>query len=154
MHVQPGLCSAFAFLLAASAYAQGAAGTGAGQSPPNITALGGQRSGAARGTTAGTGGRSLGGALSALALDIGRFPSTSEGLSILIRRPAGAKNWKGPYVMLGPGRVTDKPFLDPWGTEYRYTNTSVPGGQPSYEIRSAGPDLAFSTTDDLVINGY
>jgi general secretion pathway protein G len=92
-------------------------------------------------------------ALVAFTADMGRLPTTSEGLTVLIEKPAGAKNWRGPYVTRGPGRIDDKPFLDPWGTQYRYTNTSRSTTAPTFEIRSAGPDMIFDNTDDLVING-
>jgi hypothetical protein len=97
--------------------------------------------------------RSLGAAMAAFRVDTGRLPTTTEGLSILIERPPGVKNWNGPYVTLGPGRIGDTPFLDPWGTQYRYTNTSRTGANESFEIRSAGPDQIFDTPDDIVING-
>ena len=91
--------------------------------------------------------------MTAFMADTGRLPTTTEGLSILITRPVGMKNWKGPYVSVGPGQITDKPFMDPWGTEYRYKNTSTSTTQPSFEIRSAGPDGIYDNADDLVING-
>lgn len=31
-------------------------------------------------------------------LENGRYPTTEEGLSALVTKPAGARNWKGPYL--------------------------------------------------------
>jgi len=56
----------------------------------------------------------LRGALQAYRLDIGRFPSTAEGLAALVRPPSeAAAFWKGPYL-------EDELPLDPWRTPYRY----------------------------------
>lgn len=55
-------------------------------------------------------------ALSTMRLDIGRYPTADEGLSLLIQRPtdpvAGA-TWYGPYM-------DDGLPTDPWGQPYRY----------------------------------
>jgi general secretion pathway protein G len=64
-------------------------------------------------------------------LDIGRYPSTEEGLAALVTAPpaAGAK-WNGPYL--------DKALpLDPWGQAYQYKS---PGSKSDYEITSLGKD--------------
>src|SRR3954467_4056531 len=37
-------------------------------------------------------------ALDAFRLDVGRYPSTEEGLGALTQRPAGAGKWNGPYL--------------------------------------------------------
>ena len=56
----------------------------------------------------------LRGALQAYRLDVGRFPSTAEGLAALTHPPPEAvARWKGPYL------EDDLP-LDPWRTPYRY----------------------------------
>src|ERR1035438_5747982 len=52
-------------------------------------------------------------ALSRFEADCGRFPSTGEGLSALIRDP-GAPGWKGPYW--------HGDFRDRWGSTWRYEN--------------------------------
>ena len=64
-------------------------------------------------------------------LDNGRYPTTNEGLSALIQRPATAGNWSGPYIN---GR--DVPH-DPWGVAYVYRS---PGEHAAYEIYSLGAD--------------
>ena len=56
----------------------------------------------------------LRGALQAYRLDIGRYPTSAEGLAALQRAPAKvAAFWVGPYL------EDDLP-LDPWRTAYRY----------------------------------
>jgi general secretion pathway protein G len=71
----------------------------------------------------------LGTALDAFALDVGRYPSDSEGLEALIEQPADARNWDGPYLKKAVP-------ADPWGNEYSYST----GGQAGYEIVSLGAD--------------
>ncbi len=65
-------------------------------------------------------------------LDVGRFPTTDEGLEALVRQPASARGWNGPY--LKGSSVPD----DPWGRPYRYTYSG--SGEP--EIVSLGADGA------------
>lgn len=65
-------------------------------------------------------------------LDVGRFPTTEEGLDALIKRPASANGWAGPY--LKGGAVP----MDPWNKPYRYTAT----GDSQIEIVSFGADGA------------
>jgi general secretion pathway protein G len=64
-------------------------------------------------------------------LDAGRYPSTSEGLASLVRRPGGTDVWNGPY--LKGGNVP----MDPWGHPYTYR---APGEGAPYEIISLGSD--------------
>jgi general secretion pathway protein G len=62
-------------------------------------------------------------------LDLGRYPSTTEGLAALVRRPGGETGWNGPY--LRTGSVPN----DPWGHPYKYRSPSEHG---PYEIVSLG----------------
>jgi len=76
----------------------------------------------------------LRGALEALRLDVGRFPTQAEGLSMLNSPPADDKlkgRWRGPYL-------EDALPSDPWGNPYQYV---VPGaaGQP-FALFSLGAD--------------
>ena len=64
-------------------------------------------------------------------LEIGRYPTTQEGLQALIAAPAGVTNWNGPYW-----KKSTVP-KDPWGNEYKYTS---PGQSAPYEIISLGAD--------------
>jgi general secretion pathway protein G len=82
-------------------------------------------------------------ALALFEQDIGRYPSTEEGLAVLIQNPQ-ERNWKGPYLesALIP--------VDPWGNPYRYTYPSeLVNSEYMYDIVSAGPDGAFGTRDDV-----
>lgn len=64
-------------------------------------------------------------------LDVGRFPTGSEGLDVLVKRPGNVASWNGPY--LKGGAIP----LDPWGNPYRYLNPGPSGG---IEIVSLGAD--------------
>jgi general secretion pathway protein G len=64
-------------------------------------------------------------------LDVGRYPSTEEGLAALMVAPAAAgAKWNGPYLKKGIP-------LDPWGNPYQYR---APGAKGEYEILSTGKD--------------
>ena len=67
-------------------------------------------------------------ALEMYKLDVGRFPSTNEGLQALVRKPAAAAGWNGPYLK------SDVP-LDPWNREYNY---KYPGDRGELDIFSYG----------------
>jgi general secretion pathway protein G len=75
----------------------------------------------------------LGAALDLYVLDVGRYPSTSEGLAALIEAPAGAGNWSGPYLK------KERVPLDPWGNPYQYRQ---PGEHGDYDLFSLGADNA------------
>lgn len=64
-------------------------------------------------------------------LDVGRYPTTEEGLAALQVAPAtaGAK-WNGPYMKKGVPP-------DPWGNPYQY---KAPGSKAEFEILSLGRD--------------
>jgi len=64
-------------------------------------------------------------------LEVGRYPSSQEGLQALISAPAGVANWNGPYW-----KKSAVP-KDPWGNEYKYAS---PGSKGPYEIISLGAD--------------
>lgn len=72
-------------------------------------------------------------ALEIYKLDVGRFPSTDEGLDSLNTKPATAAGWAGPYLK---GSAVPS---DPWGRPYRYTSPTTNGG---VEILSLGADGA------------
>jgi len=65
-------------------------------------------------------------------LDVGRFPSTDEGLNALNTAPSGLAGWNGPYIK---GGIPN----DPWGKPYKYTSPAANGG---IEIVSLGADGA------------
>ena len=74
---------------------------------------------------------SLSSALDLYFLDVGRYPTTSEGLVALVRRPGSSAAWNGPY--LKGGLVP----ADPWGNPYVYRS---PGEHGSYDIISYASD--------------
>jgi len=75
----------------------------------------------------------FGTALDSFRLDIGRYPTTSEGLEALITPPSGVEGWNGPYL-----KKTEIP-LDPWGHPYQYRS---PGEHGDYDLFSYGADNA------------
>src|SRR5437870_11010516 len=64
-------------------------------------------------------------------LEVGRYPTTQEGMQALISAPAGVTNWNGPYWKKG---TLPK---DPWGNDYKYAS---PGQHGAYDIISYGAD--------------
>lgn len=69
-------------------------------------------------------------ALDSYRLDVGTYPSASDGLEALIKNP-GVDNWNGPYLQ--KGMVP----LDPWHRAYHYDN---PGRHGDVDIYSYGLD--------------
>ena len=63
-------------------------------------------------------------------LDVGRFPTTQQGLDALREKPDDADNWDGPYL----SKELPK---DPWGEPYVYR---YPSDHSDYEIISYGAD--------------
>ena len=74
----------------------------------------------------------LGTALDTFRLDVGRYPTTEEGLEALRTKPGGLERWDGPYLK------KDLP-LDPWGKAYAYKS---PGEHGPFDIVSYGADGA------------
>ncbi len=73
----------------------------------------------------------LGAALDAFRLDVGRYPTTEEGLEALIEPPQDVRGWDGPYLK------KKKIPLDPWGNPYIYR---CPGEHGEYDLYSLGAD--------------
>lgn len=63
-------------------------------------------------------------------LDVGRFPTTEEGLAALVTKPASVSGWNGPYIKGGLPS-------DPWGKPYAFTSPAAGGG---IEILTLGAD--------------
>lgn len=72
----------------------------------------------------------FGTALDQYRLDVGKYPTTSEGLDALRNRSGNARNWSGPYLK------KDIPN-DPWGRPYVYKS---PGEHDDYDLFSYGAD--------------
>lgn len=75
----------------------------------------------------------LGASLDLYRLEVGRYPTTEEGLQALVEAPPGANHWNGPY--LKKKLVPD----DPWGNDYQYR---FPGQYGPYDLYSLGADNA------------
>jgi general secretion pathway protein G len=73
---------------------------------------------------------SLSTALDSFRLDVGRYPTSEEGLDALRRKPASADRWDGPYLQ------KDVPN-DPWGHPYLY---KAPGDHGGFDLLSYGAD--------------
>ena len=73
----------------------------------------------------------LAGILDLYMLDVGRYPSTEEGLIALLEKPQGSERWNGPYAK--PSTTLD----DPWGNAYQYRS---PGEHGEYDLFSFGSD--------------
>lgn len=84
-------------------------------------------------------------ALTRYRMDLGDYPTTTEGLAALVTAPANkADRWRGPYIEAPSGKLP----LDPWGEayRYRYPGTKNKGG---YDLYSVGKDHAEGTEDDV-----
>lgn len=82
----------------------------------------------------------LGAALDLYYLDLGRYPTTNEGLSALISAPAAlSAGWNGPYLKKG---IVPK---DPWGNDYRYQS---PGNNGVYDLFTYGADNQADGDDE------
>lgn len=75
----------------------------------------------------------FGSALDLFYLDVGRYPTTDEGLQALVQQPAGMERWNGPYL-----RRRQVP-VDPWGNAYHYRS---PGEHGLYDLYSLGANNA------------
>jgi general secretion pathway protein G len=69
-------------------------------------------------------------ALDLFYLDVGRYPTSNEGLAALMQRPASSPMWNGPYLR---GALPN----DPWGNPYVYRS---PGQKGAYDLISFGSD--------------
>jgi general secretion pathway protein G len=77
-------------------------------------------------------------ALAQYRIDVGRFPTTEQGLQVLVVRPTTEKKWAGPYL--------EKTVpLDPWGKSYIYKS---PGQHGDYDLYSLGKDGVAGGTGD------
>lgn len=69
-------------------------------------------------------------ALDSYYIDVGRYPTSQEGLQALRAKPEAVEKWNGPYLKKEiPG--------DPWSNAYIYRS---PGRSGGYEILSYGAD--------------
>lgn len=66
-------------------------------------------------------------------LDVGRYPTTDEGLNALIEQPSTARVWNGPYLR------KKKVPQDPWNNPFHYV---APGQHGKFDVWSLGQDNA------------
>jgi general secretion pathway protein G len=64
-------------------------------------------------------------------MDVGRYPTSQEGLAALMQRPPSVGVWNGPYLK---GTVIPS---DPWRNAYVYV---APGRHGAYDLMSYGSD--------------
>ena len=69
-------------------------------------------------------------ALDQYRLDLGRYPSSEQGLAALMAQPSGEAKWQGPYLKKAVP-------LDPWGKPYQY---KYPGEHSEFDLMSWGKD--------------
>ena len=72
--------------------------------------------------------RDLEQALEMYKLDVGRYPTTAQGLGALVTKPSGVSGWNGPYLK---GAVPQ----DPWNQDYIY---KYPGERSELDIMTYG----------------
>lgn len=68
-------------------------------------------------------------ALDQYRLDLGDYPSTDDGLAVLVTSP-GTERWSGPYLRKAVPN-------DPWGKPYQYR---YPGEHGEFDLYSFGAD--------------
>lgn len=86
----------------------------------------------------------IGQALDQLRLDVGRYPTTQEGLNALVTDP-GVDKWDGPYLKKGLPN-------DPWGRPYQYL---CPGSHGEYDLFSYGRDgVPGGEKEDKDVNNW
>lgn len=73
----------------------------------------------------------LSSALDVYRLEVGRYPSSDEGLTALVENPGSVDQWNGPYLRKKTIRK------DPWGNEYSYV---APGEHGDFDLYSLGAD--------------
>ncbi|HSI32304.1 MAG: type II secretion system protein GspG [Phycisphaerae bacterium] len=81
-------------------------------------------------------------ALNTFKADVGRYPTTTEGLRSLVDKPLRNDKWKGPYLKQ-PLLLTD-PWKRPYG--YKFPGASDPKG---FDLFSPGPDGRPDTGDEI-----
>jgi general secretion pathway protein G len=85
------------------------------------------------------------GALKFYALDhLEEYPTSAQGLDVLVQSPGNDPKWKGPYLKAGSIP------LDAWGSAFQYSfpGPNHPNGDLP-DISSPGPDKTPNTDDDI-----
>ncbi|MBF0226089.1 MAG: type II secretion system major pseudopilin GspG [Desulfobacterales bacterium] len=71
-------------------------------------------------------------------MDVGRYPTTEEGLNALVQKSQNIERWDGPYLKKGVPN-------DPWGKPYQY---KCPGEHGDFDIISYGADGKIGGDDE------
>jgi general secretion pathway protein G len=82
----------------------------------------------------------LEGAVEAFSFDMGRPPTTAEGLDALVRNPTSTDSWAGPYLKKALP-------VDPWQRPYQYRCPGQHGDD--FDILSLGADGTEGNEDDI-----
>jgi len=80
-------------------------------------------------------------AMLSFSTDMGRLPTTEEGLKALVENPDGSELWAGPYLS------RNKVPRDPWQHEYVYVHPGTHNNE--FDLYSKGQDGQAGTEDDL-----
>ena len=79
--------------------------------------------------------------LEAFKKDVGRYPTSEEGLLSLFQNP-GIKGWRGPYIK-------QRIMVDPWGKLYRFGKYEN-GNKTKYFVASSGNNRKWETTENYL----
>ncbi len=71
-------------------------------------------------------------------VNVGKYPTTEQGLKALVANPGDNKNWRGPYT-------EENKLKDPWGNDIQYSSDGK-----SFKLISPGIDGNLGTDDDIV----
>ena len=82
--------------------------------------------------------QAFGKALDTYRIDVGRYPTTEQGLDALFKRPENEPKWQGPYLQKAAPP-------DPWGNKYVYRS---PGEHGEYDLYSFGRDGKAGGNDE------
>lgn len=70
-------------------------------------------------------------AINLFQIDVGRIPTSEEGLNSLIEKPSDLKNWDGPYL------TKEAAIIDPWQRPFNYVS---PSDKHPFNIYTLGAD--------------
>jgi len=87
--------------------------------------------GRARAKTAQVQLETLAAAVESFRSDVGRYPTNSEGLTVLLAQPGGVDGWVGPYIKGA------KALNDPWGHPVQYQESD---DALTFQVISLGAD--------------
>ena len=85
-------------------------------------------------------------ALDLFRIDVGRLPTSAEGIGALVQPSPSLRNWRGPYL-----RKTSA-LMDPWGRPYLLRS---PGEHGEFDLLSLGADgVAGGTGEDRDVTSW